>query len=104
VTLDEIKAAVDAGKIVHWANKGYTVIKDRLGQYLIVYYNQNAIGLTHGDGVTMNGREDQFFLGDDTQQSGKGNDDQQRGVLPAAVGQQQGGTDPGLHVGAPDLP
>ena len=37
MTLDEIKAAVDAGQTVHWANTGYVVHKDRLGQYLITY-------------------------------------------------------------------
>ena len=35
MTLEEINAAVDAGQTVHWANTGYVVHKDRLGQYLI---------------------------------------------------------------------
>ena len=37
MTLEDIKAAVDAGQTVHWANTGYVVHKDRLGQYLITY-------------------------------------------------------------------
>lgn len=63
MTLDEIKTAVDAGDTVHWANTAYTVIKDSLGQYLIVCSdNDDSIALTWNDGVTLNGYEDQFFL------------------------------------------
>ena len=47
MTLEDIKAAVDAGQTVHWANTGYIVHKDRLGQYLITYVpNGSCIGLT----------------------------------------------------------
>ena len=47
MTLEDIKAAVDAGQTVHWANAGYVVQKDRLGQYLITYVlNGSCIGLT----------------------------------------------------------
>lgn len=66
MTLDEIKAAVERGETVHWVNHGYTVIKDSIGQWLIAYLpgtpNENYIGLTWADGVTINGREDQFFI------------------------------------------
>jgi hypothetical protein len=62
LTLDEIKAAVDAGKTVHWKNVGYKVIKGKY-EYLIVYYDKDAIGLTHQDGVTMNGKPEDFFIG-----------------------------------------
>ena len=69
MTLDEIKRAVEAGKTVHWSNKGYTVIKDNIGQWLIAY-NRGGTGecywgLTHQDEVTMNSAEDEFFLGKD---------------------------------------
>lgn len=65
MTLDEIKAAVDAGKRVHWVNTGYDVIKTGSGDYLIVWQkDKNAIGLTWGDGITMNGKPEQFFIGD----------------------------------------
>lgn len=62
MTLDEIKQAVDAGKVVHWKNDGYTVI--RVGDnYLISFaYNDYAIGLTWLDGTTLNGKPDQFYL------------------------------------------
>lgn len=65
MAVDEIKAAVLAGKRVHWANTGYSVMVDTLGQWLIIFApNNNAIGLTHRDGVTLNGREDEFFIGE----------------------------------------
>lgn len=66
MTLDEIKAAVDAGKRVHWANTGYDVTKNCYGQYLIVWQkDKNAIGLTWRDGVTLNGKPEQFFIAED---------------------------------------
>ena len=37
MTLEQIKAAVEAGKTVHWANTGYEVIKDNIGQWFIVH-------------------------------------------------------------------
>jgi hypothetical protein len=37
LTLEEAKAAIDAGKAVYWANGGYECTKDRFGQYLCTY-------------------------------------------------------------------
>jgi hypothetical protein len=63
MTLDEIKAAVERGETVHWANTGYRVIKDSIGQWLIICdHNQSCIGLTWMDGVTMNGKPEDFFV------------------------------------------
>jgi len=63
MTLDEIKAAVDAGENVHWVNIGYVVHKDRLGQYLISYLpNGSCIGLTDREGQRLNGKEAEFFI------------------------------------------
>ncbi|MBI6727142.1 hypothetical protein RYA05_04220 [Pseudomonas syringae pv. actinidiae] len=63
MSLNEIKDAVEAGKAVHWANTGYVVIKDRVGQFLIkCTSNDSIIGLTHRDGVTLNGKPEEFFL------------------------------------------
>ena len=54
MTLDDIKAAVDAGQTVHWANTSYIVHKDRLGQYLITYVpNGSCIGLTASCGTKL---------------------------------------------------
>lgn len=63
MTFEDIKAAVDGGETVHWANEGYRVIRDRLGQYLIVFLgNGSAIGLTDRSGQRLNGREADFFV------------------------------------------
>jgi len=63
MNIAEIKAAVDAGKFVHWSNEGYVVRKDILGQYLIIFEpNGSAIGLTDQSGCHLNGQEEDFFL------------------------------------------
>ena len=63
MTLQEIKQAVDEGKVVNWKNEGYQVIKDKHGEYLINFiYNEYYVGLTWQDGVTMNGDEEDFFI------------------------------------------
>lgn len=63
MTLEEIKAAVDAGDRVHWASRGYVVTRDDLGQYLITFMrNGSAIGLTSRDGTRLNGEPDEFFI------------------------------------------
>ena len=61
--LQEIKAAVMAGKTVHWSNSSYVVIyATKIDQFLIhCTSNDNYIGLTHRDGVTMNGAADEFY-------------------------------------------
>lgn len=62
MTLEEIKAALDAGTEVYWMSKAYQVIKDSKGQYLIKCIpNGICIGLTWTDEVTMNGKEEDFF-------------------------------------------
>ncbi|MEO1975102.1 MAG: hypothetical protein ABGX15_03040 [Paracoccaceae bacterium] len=63
MTLAEIRAAVEAGTTVHWVNESYRVIKDRLGQYLVIYApSGSAIGLTDHSGERLNGREADFFV------------------------------------------
>jgi len=63
MTLEEIKQAIDDGKTVHWSNPSYVVVKDNLGEYLIkCTSNDHCIGLTWADGVTVNGKPDQFFV------------------------------------------
>jgi len=62
--LDEIKKAVEDGITIHWANDGYKVIKDSIGQFLIVnIWNDSVWGLTWQDGITMNESEDKFYIG-----------------------------------------
>jgi hypothetical protein len=63
MNLDEIKAAVLAGETVHWASEAYRVIRDSVGQWLIVCdMNGDCTGLTWRDGVTVNGKPEQFFV------------------------------------------
>lgn len=65
MTLDQIKQAVQQGKTVHWSNESYIVVKDNHNQWLIVYCastKADAIGLTWRDGVTLNGKEDDFYV------------------------------------------
>ena len=65
MTLEDIKAAVDAGNRVHWVNSGYVVTRDDLGQYLITFTrNGSAIGLTSRDCTRLNGNPDEFFVGE----------------------------------------
>lgn len=63
MNLHEIKQAVEAGLPVHWSNDGYKVIKDKIGQFLVIFEpNQSCIGLTWKDGVTLNGKESDFYI------------------------------------------
>jgi hypothetical protein len=92
MTLDEIKAAVDAGQTVHWVNTGYVVQKGRLGQYLITYVpNGSCIGLTDRGGHGLNGKEAEFFIarsedGAENPGSQSRPDRQGRGVAPGGAG------------------
>ena len=63
MNIEAIKAAVDAGQTVHWANTGYIVHKDALGQYLITYrHGGSTIGLTDQSGTRLNGDEAEFYV------------------------------------------
>jgi hypothetical protein len=70
VKLEEIKGAVRQGKKVHWSNTRYEVIIDSIEQFLIVCdrgsRREHCIGLTWRDGTTMNGKEEDFFIGDES--------------------------------------
>lgn len=75
MTLQEIKDAVKAGKEVYWSNRGpiafgrcaYMVrlhhFRNGEEQWLITFTpNDHSIGLTHADGVTVNGKPEEFFI------------------------------------------
>ena len=64
LTLYAIKLAVMRGQTVYWGNESYRVIRDRIGQWLIVCDNGYCCGLTWQDGVTMNGSPDEFYIAD----------------------------------------
>jgi len=62
MTLDQIKQAVLGGKAVYVGNEAYEV-RHNNGQWLIVCtINNDAIGLTWKDGVTLNGKPEDFFV------------------------------------------
>ena len=63
MTLEEIKKAVNSGKKVYWSNKGYEIQEDRNGQYLIICLSNNyCTGLTWLNGITLNGKPEEFFM------------------------------------------
>ena len=64
MNLQEIKSAVMAGRVVHWANTAYVVkYAPSIDEFLIYcLLNDTCIGLTWQDGVTMNGHEADFFV------------------------------------------
>lgn len=62
MNLDQIKQAIANGKRVYWASPAYSVIRDQFDRYLIhCTINNSYIGLTWLDGVTLNGKEEDFF-------------------------------------------
>jgi hypothetical protein len=61
MTLEQIKSAVTSGQVVYWENPMYRVVCDQLGQWLIKC-GPSAIGLTWADGVTLNGKPEQFHI------------------------------------------
>ena len=62
MNLEEIKKAVLNGEIVHWKSGAYQVV-EHFGQFSIkCLLNGHMIGLTHRDGVTMNGKEEDFYI------------------------------------------
>lgn len=62
MTLQEIKQAVDEGKVVHWASELYEVRKANNDYLIVCTSNDHGIGLTWQDGVTMNGKEEDFYI------------------------------------------
>ena len=60
----EIRRALDEGLRVFWADRSYEVIKGKLsGDYFIrSAVTGHCIGLTHYDGITLNGKESDFFI------------------------------------------
>lgn len=61
MNLIQIKAALAANMPVHWSNAGYVV----KGNLITCTLNTGgAVGLTWADGVTLNGKEKDFFIGE----------------------------------------
>jgi hypothetical protein len=65
MTLQEIKNAVIAGRTVYWKTSINKVVQGKFGQWLLVCtINNDAIGLTWTDGQTMNGKPEDFYIGE----------------------------------------
>jgi hypothetical protein len=62
MNVSEIKAAIDAGKVVHWGNEGYKVTRGKSGQYFIKHAQGHCISLAWADGETLNGKEEDFYI------------------------------------------
>jgi hypothetical protein len=62
-TLDEIKANGLAGRTVNYQSSLYVVERDSVGQWLIrCTANDDCIGLTWRNGVTLNGDPWHFYI------------------------------------------
>jgi hypothetical protein len=64
--LDEIRRSVDEGLTVHWQTREYQVIRSSTHPVYLIRANttDHSIGLTWADGVTLNGKEEDFFIGE----------------------------------------
>mgnify|MGYP000630862635 CR=1 FL=1 len=62
MTLEEITQAVTDGKTVYWKQPNYEVKLWADGYNIVCASNNHAIGLTWTDGVTLNGKEKDFFI------------------------------------------
>ncbi len=67
MNLQQIKDAVNAGQTVCWSNNNYKVVTGTFPNKevywnIVCVSNNHTIGLTWADGVTMNGKEEDFFI------------------------------------------
>lgn len=63
--LAEIHRCVDEGLKVHWQNREYEVVRSAGPPYYLIRSaaTGHCIALTWVDGVTLNGNEEDFFIG-----------------------------------------
>lgn len=66
--LQEILRALDEGLQVHWQNRGYVVERSAVGGACVIrsLLTGHCICLTWADGLTLNGKESEFFIGEGT--------------------------------------
>jgi hypothetical protein len=62
VTLQEIKDAVAKGQTVCWQVDGYRVRQAGSKLLVVCLSNGSAIGLAWADGLTMNGKPEDFYV------------------------------------------
>lgn len=65
-SIGQVKAAVDAGRVVHWANDRYQVIKDKHDRYLVVWDRggpqENCVGLQIAEEGDTTMGPSQFYM------------------------------------------
>lgn len=63
--LAEILRAVDEGLTVHWQSESYEVVRSTNARSYLISSKAtgNCIGLTQADGSTLNGKEEDFYIG-----------------------------------------
>lgn len=66
MTLAEILRAVDEGMQVHWQSPCYLVERHAGSTSCVIrsLATGHCIGLTWADGTTLNGKAEEFFIGD----------------------------------------
>ena len=62
MTLEEIKEAVNKHIEVYYKSSNYVVTRSGDEYFIMALGNGHTIGLTHMDDVTMNGKEEDFFM------------------------------------------
>lgn len=64
MNLREIKRAVSEGLIVCWGTRDYVVehVKNEDRYFIKSLATGHAISLTWSDGLTLNGKEEEFFV------------------------------------------
>ncbi len=62
MTLEQIKNAVKNGLNVRWMHHGYTVECNNEQWLITCSYNNSSIDLMRLDGVTLNGKESEFYI------------------------------------------
>jgi hypothetical protein len=63
MTLSDIKQAVEAGKSVHWANDGYSVIKGKAG-YFVRFDSNEYLTPLERNGVLIDNEVDFYIKGE----------------------------------------
>lgn len=64
MNVNQIKTAVQKGQTVHWKNENYKVVFNHVSGFMIKSNsNEHFISLTWKDGETLNGKENEFFIG-----------------------------------------
>ena len=66
MTLEQIKAAVKSGQRVCWAAPNYVVACRNDVWTIRCTSNGHCIGLTWADDVTINGKEEDFYIDKET--------------------------------------